>query len=410
MSAYHFMLAFGAAVFYGFPSRRIKVIGITGTHGKTTVVNLATAILERADYKVAAASSIKFYIAGQEQENKLKMTMPGRGVLQKFLKQAVRAGCDYALLECTSEGVLQHRQRFIKFEAMVFTNLFREHIERHGSFENYRKAKAEYFKKCKNIHILNADDKNFDYFSQFPAKQKFYFSMFRGLTSKHCLMAENVQLLDKGLVFEVRGFQFALNLIGKFNVYNALTAISIGLVCNVSLNQSQEALSQAKAVPGRMEEIIKQPFRVVVDYAFTPDALGQVYETLANPKFEIRNPKLICVLGACGGGRDKWKRPELGKIASQYCREIIITNEDPYDEDPNEIINQVAKGAGNKAKKILERRQAISQALKSARTGDTVIITGKGCEPWICVSNNKKIPWDDRQVAREELAKLDQRA
>ena len=409
ISGYHFLLAFGSAVFYGFPSRKIKVIGITGTHGKTTVVNLAIAVLEQANYKVAAASSIKFYIAGKEQENKLKMTMPGRGALQKFLRQAKRAGCEYAVLECTSEGVLQHRHRFIKFDAMVLTNLFREHIERHGSFEKYRSAKGKYFKVCKNIHIINKDDKNTDYFLQFPSKQKHLFSMFICETPKHCLAAENAQLLDRGLVFEARGFQFALDLIGKFNVYNALTAISIGLVYGVSLNQCQEALSKAKPVPGRMEEIISQPFRIIVDYAFTPDALGQVYETLQTTNHQLPT-NLICVLGACGGGRDKWKRPELGKIANKHCREIIITNEDPYDEDPMEIIEQVAGGAGDKARKILDRRQAISAALKSAKPGDTVVITGKGCEPWLCVADGKKITWDDRKIVRQELAKLDQKA
>jgi UDP-N-acetylmuramoyl-L-alanyl-D-glutamate--2,6-diaminopimelate ligase len=406
ISWYHFMLALGAAVFYRFPSKKLKVIGVTGTHGKTTTVDLATTILEGAGYKVAAASSIKFYIAGRKQENKLKMTMPGRGALQKFLRQAMKAGCKYALIECTSEGVLQHRHRFIQFDSMVFTNLYREHIERHGSFQNYRQAKTRYFEQCRNKHILNIDDKNVDYFLKFPAKHKHFFSTTKCPTSKQCLVATNIQLLNQGMVFEIRGLQFDLNLRGEFNIYNALAAISIGLAHGVSLSRSQQALAKAKGVPGRMEEIIKTPFKVVIDYAFTPAALEQVYQTLKKQE----NAGLVCVLGACGGGRDKWKRPELGKIAQKYCREIIITNEDPYDEDPMEIINQVASGAGAKAKKILDRRQAIQAALKSAQPQETVIITGKGCEPWICAANGQKIPWDDRQVARQGFAKLDPKA
>jgi UDP-N-acetylmuramoyl-L-alanyl-D-glutamate--2,6-diaminopimelate ligase len=150
-----------------------------------------------------------------------------------------------------------------------------------------------------------------------------------------------------------------------------------------------------------MEEVISKPFKVFVDYAFTPSALEKVYQTL-----KPENTKMICVLGACGGGRDKWKRPELGKLAAKYCDGVIVTNEDPYDENPMEIIEQVVRGTNDKAKKILDRREAIREALKLAQIGDTVVITGKGCEPWICIAKGKKIPWDDREVVKEEFGKL----
>ena len=152
-----------------------------------------------------------------------------------------------------------------------------------------------------------------------------------------------------------------------------------------------------------MEKITSSPFRVFVDYAFTPNALEKVYQTI---KKDFNSGRMICVLGSCGGGRDKWKRPVLGSIAAKYCDEVIITNEDPYDEDPIDIIDQVAKGAGEKAKKIIDRREAIREALLLAQPNDSVIITGKGCEPWICIAGGKKIAWDDRDVAREELVKL----
>ena len=188
-----------------------------------------------------------------------------------------------------------------------------------------------------------------------------------------------------------------MKLLGEFNLYNAAAAISVGLSQGINLEICKKAVEGFEGIPGRMELVISQPFKVFVDYAFTPNALEKVYQAV--------KPK-ICVLGAAGGGRDKWKRKVLGEIAGKYCENIIITNEDPYDENPMEIIEQVANGAGPKAKKILDRREAIREALKLANPGDTVIITGKGCEPWICLAGGKKIPWDDRQVVKEEFAKF----
>ena len=372
ISWYHFLLAFLAAILYGFPSRKLKVIGVTGTNGKTTVVELTARVLEEAGFKVAFLSSIRFKINEKEWPNKLKMTMPGRFFIQKFLKQASTAGCQYFILEVTSEGILQHRHRFINFETAVFTNLSPEHIERHGGFENYKKAKGKLFQTAKKIHIINRDDKNTDYFWQFPAEKKFGY-----------------KLSDYP--------DLKIKLLGEFNLYNAAAAISVGLSQGINLEICKKAVEGFEGIPGRMELVISQPFKVFVDYAFTPNALEKVYQAV--------KPK-ICVLGAAGGGRDKWKRKVLGEIAGKYCENIIITNEDPYDENPMEIIEQVANGAGPKAKKILDRREAIREALKLANPGDTVIITGKGCEPWICLAGGKKIPWDDRQVVKEEFAKF----
>ena len=187
-----------------------------------------------------------------------------------------------------------------------------------------------------------------------------------------------------------------------------MAAICVGLSEGVSLKQCEKGLEKAEGVPGRMEEVIAQPFKVIVDYAFTPNALRKVYQTLRRFVHSSgQKTNLVCVLGACGGGRDKWKRKVLGQIAAENCRDIIITDEDPYDEDPMDIINQVAEGVGSRALKILDRRQAIKKSLKLAKPGDTVIITGKGCEPWLCVAKGKKLPWDDRKIVREEYEKLD---
>jgi len=443
-------MAFLGALVFGFPSRKIKVIGITGTNGKTTTANLSAAILEEAGYKVAVASSIKFKIGKEERENKLKMTMPGRAVLQKFLRDAVEAGCQYAIIECTSEGVLQYRHKFIRFEIMVFTNLSPEHIEHHGGFKNYRAAKGKYFRVCKGVHIINADDENAGYFLQFSAQQKVFFSLnpnilftpllcSNGVKTPRVVLGQEVEESQQGLSFKVQGLLFNVLLLGRFNVYNSLAAICVGLSRGVALDVCQKALGKAGGIPGRMEEVISAPLRVIVDYAFTPNALEQVYTTLiSNLKSQISNlniksqniqknsePRLICVLGACGGGRDKWKRPVLGRIAAQHCSEIIITNEDPYDENPSQILSEIKSGitnhpafirlrrttAGKQAPitnfyEILDRREAIRKALELARPGDTVVITGKGCEPWICEANGRKIPWDDRKVVREEFEKI----
>lgn len=369
LSSYHYFLSWMGAFLYGFPSCKLIVIGVTGTSGKSTVVELTARIFEEARFKIASLSSIKFKIGHKEWENKLKMTMPGRMKLQRFLKQAVKAGCKYMVLEVTSEGIKQFRHKFIDFDVAVLTNLSPEHIEAHGSFEKYRAAKAKLFQQTKKIHIINIDDKNAEYFLKIPAKQKIKYG-----------------INDKNLLPE------HFNLLGRFNLYNAITATKIAISQGVSLEICKRALEKTKGIPGRMEIVVKEPFTVIIDYAHTPEALKKVYETL-------RSSKLICILGACGGGRDKWKRPVLGKIAAQYCQEIIVTNEDPYDENPMEIIEQVADDTN--AKKILDRKEAIKQALKLAQPGDTVIITGKGSEPWMCVAKGKKIPWDDRQVVKD---------
>jgi len=376
LSVYHFCWAFFGALFFGFPgySKKMKIIGVTGTSGKSTTCDLITRILDRSGNKVASLSTIRFKIGDKEWENKYKMTMPGRFVIQKFLRQAKNAKCNFVVLEVTSEGIRQFRHKFINFDTAVFTNLSKEHIESHGSFENYRNEKLKLFKATKNIHVINADDKNAEYFLKISAKQKITFSL-----------------------REAKELNLDFSLPGDFNLYNAMAAISVAKIYGVSLEVCKKALEKATGIAGRMEIIQKDPFEVIVDYAHTPEQLESVYRS-----FEQK--PLVCVLGSCGGGRDKWKRPVLGEIATKYCRDIFVTNEDPYDEDPLEIINQVAVGV-KKAEKILDRKEAIKKAINLAKPGDTVVITGKGSEPWMCVANGKKIPWDDRQIARDALQK-----
>lgn len=390
---YHYILAFVGAVVFWFPSKNLIVIGVTGTSGKSTTVDFITRILEEKENKVASLSSIRFRINGKEWKNELKMTMPGRFAIQKFLRQAVKENCKYMVLEVTSEGIKQYRHKFINFDTAVFTNLTPEHIESHGGFENYRNEKLKLFSAAKNIHIINTDDENAKYFISVPAKKIITFA----IKNRADVEAQQVH----GVNFSVNGKMFSLNLLGQFNVYNALSAISVGLSQNIPLEICKKALEKVVGIPGRMEVVAKDPLIVVVDYAHTPVQLEQAYKSLA-PK------PLVCVLGSCGGGRDKWKRPILGQIAKNYCKEIIITNEDPYDEDPWEIMQQVAAGVDEiKGTKeyhlVLDRKEAIQKAISLAKPGEAVIITGKGSEPLMCFENGKKIPWDDRQIAREAL-------
>jgi UDP-N-acetylmuramoyl-L-alanyl-D-glutamate--2,6-diaminopimelate ligase len=374
---YHYNLALLGAVLYCFPgySRKIKIIGVTGTSGKSTTTDLICKIFEQAGFRVASFSTVRFKIADKEWKNELKMTMPGRMKVQKFLRQALSANCQFAVLEVSSEGIKQFRHKFINFDCAIFTNLSPEHIESHGGFENYRNEKLKLFRATKNIHIINADDKNSEYFLKIPAKKIIKFSA-----------KDNEK------------YKLDLKLQGEFNLMNALAALNVVEAYGVNIEVCKKVLESARGIPGRMEIIQKEPFLVVVDYAHTPEQLEAVYKS-----FEGKN--LVCVLGSCGGGRDKWKRPVLGEIAKKYCKEIIITNEDPYDENPMDIINQVAEKEPG-AEKISDRKEAIKKAIKLANPGEAVIITGKGSEPWMCVENGKKIPWDDRKITRDSLKNL----
>jgi len=406
-------LPFLGAVLYRFPSRRIIVIGVTGTNGKTTVTHLATEILEEAGLKVASLSSIRFKIGDKEWPNTLKMTMPGRFKLQKFLRQAVDSGCEYLVLEVTSEGIKQHRHRFIDFDTAVFTNLSLEHIESHGSFEKYREAKGDLFAAAKRIHIINLDDENAEYFLQFPAEKKILYSIQdKNLSDpKGAVLVEGKEAKENpdGISFKVDNINFDLRLLSRFNIYNALAAICIAQSQGVSLEICKKTLQKAKGVAGRMEVVIKEPFTVIVDYSHTPDSLEKVCKSIKNFN---PNSKIICLLGSAGGGRDKWKRSEMGKIAADHCDQIILANEDPYDEDPKQILAEIKAGILNSSfsisnlHEILDRKEAIKKALSLARPDDVVIITGKGCEPWMCIAHGEKIHWDDREIVKQAYNSL----
>ena len=398
-SLYHLGWAVLANVVYRFPSRKLIVIGVTGTKGKTTTCNMIWQVLTEAGHKVGMTTTANIRIGEKEWINDSKMTMQGRLHLQRLLRQMVKAGCRYAVIETSSEGILQWRHFGIKYQAAVFTNLSPEHLERHGSFANYRSAKGKLFKQLSglSISVINNDDDNADYFKSFPAKVKVYY----GIESQADFQAVNITEDEQGSRFEVRGRIFTLPLWGRFNIYNALAAISIGRALQVEWSVISRALAKFDYVPGRMEKIFSPAgFLVVVDYAHTPESLELVYKTL-----KPRARKLIAIIGAAGGGRDKNKRRQLGRIAGDYADIVIVTDEDPYDEDPVDIIETVFSGVGSKPEqkmKILSREEAIRQALQMAQAGDIVVITGKGSEQAI-MTKAGKIPWDDRQIVKKYL-------
>jgi len=393
---YHRVMAFVLAASYGFPAKHMTVIGVTGTKGKSSVSDMLFTVLHHAGYPAAVAGTIRFAIKDTSEPNLFKMTMPGRGFIHAFLARARKAGVTHAVVEITSESVRQHRHRYLFLDGLVFTNLQKEHIESHGSFENYAAAKLEIGKelarspKRPRAMIANADDERSAPYLQLPVEEKLPFSY---------TDASDVVHGPGTVAFTYEGVRFSLKLPGSFSVMNALAVIRSARFLGVPLTDIADALAALERIPGRTERIEEgQDFQAIVDYAHTPDSLKALYEA-----YPVRK---ICVLGNTGGGRDTWKRPEMGLIAETYCDEVILTNEDPYEEDPRAIVDAMAAPMHKKPTIIMDRREAIRHALSHARTGDAVLITGKGTDPYIMEANDTRTPWSDAQVVREELTKL----
>jgi len=400
---YHFLFALIGAVYYRFPSKEITVIGVTGTKGKSTVVELINAIFEADGKRTAVAGTIRFKVGEKSERNMFKMTMPGRFFVQKFLRDAVNAGCDIAILEMTSQGVLQYRHKFIELDALVFTNLSPEHIESHGSYEKYIAAKLELAraleksKKRPRFMVANSDDDHGAAFLKAGVEHPLPYGL--SDLELHTLNKEDLSLVINGTTIRVP-------LIGLFNVYNTLAAITCARAFGVPLKTIHKALTNLSPIKGRVERF-KSPknadrkITAIVDYAHTPDSLEKLYTA-------FEKEEKICILGNTGGGRDTWKRPEMGRIANEYCSRIILTNEDPYDEDPKKIIDEIARGIDTESKLtiIMDRRKAIRTALEEAPDGSVIIISGKGTDPYIMGPNNTKTPWSDAKVVAGEMSAL----
>ncbi len=425
LNFYHQAGAWLANVINGYPSRRLRIIGVTGTNGKTTTCHLITAILEASGRRVGMATTVDFKIGGVLTENNSKMTVVNPFALQRLLRQMVQQGCQDAVLETTSIALDQHRLFGIRFDVAVFTNLTHDHLDYHQTMERYRQAKEKLFSHRPALSVINTDDPAAPQFLRHSANRTLTY----GITEPADLMAKKIYGRTGGTDFVLllgqRQATINLSLPGVFNVYNALAAAGVGLGLGCSLEQVVAGLHSVESVPGRMEVVeAGQGFAVIVDYAHTPDALQKVYETI---KPTVRG-RLISVLGATGN-RDKAKRPILGALAGRYADYVIVTNEDPYDEDPAEIIDAVAAGVPRGRPKrgrykvnregeipfkykesgeeiwwwrILDRKEAIKKALELARPQDVILVTGKGAEK-IMVVRGKHLPWSDRAVLEELL-------
>ena len=400
---YHYLLSFVGALWYGFPSRKITVIGVTGTKGKSTVVELVSALFEADGKKTALCGTIRFKIGERSRPNLHKMTMPGRFFVQKFLADAVREECDVAVLEMTSEGVKQYRHKWIDLDALIFTNLSPEHIESHGSLENYIKAKLELARalECSRKRprrvVANVDNEYGASFLAADVEEKLPYSL---------KDADLYTLTNDGACIVVGGVTIRTPLMGVFNVYNMLAAIACARSFGVPMKVVEKALSSLPPIRGRVEKFespagTHKHITAVVDYAHTPDSLTQLYHAFAKEK-------KVCILGNTGGGRDTWKRPEMGRIAGEHCNHVILTNEDPYDENPHMIVKAMAEGIEDKTRVsiIMDRREAIREALRRAPAGSVVLISGKGTDPYIMGPRNTRQKWSDAEVVQEEMARM----
>ncbi len=408
----HKMRGILAYYLYGMPSRRLRVIGVTGTNGKTTTCHLIAKILEEDGQRVGMATTTTFRIGSKEWKNVTNMTSISPFGIQRLLRQMVNAGCNYAVIETTSHAISQYRNWGIRYHVAVLTNITHDHLDYHGSFEDYIETKTKIFKTKPRVGVVNLDDLSAGKFIHFPYGQLLTYSQTQraDVTARKILPAPNGSVFT--LVLPSVQNTVNLKLPGGFNISNALAAAAACYGLGINTNVIKRGLEKVSQVPGRMEMVdIGQDFAVIVDYAHTPDALEKVYSTLR----QATRGKLITVLGACGD-RDKTKRPIMGAIAGHFADTVVVTDEEPYSEDPQEIIEQVAKGVpkGSKRKnfvegenffKILERRQGIRKALEVAERNDVVVVTGMGAQEFMVVGK-KHLPWNDKRVIEEELSKL----
>lgn len=361
------------------------------------------------------ASTVNFRVGDDTWINGLKMTTMGAWFLQRFLRRAVRDGCDTAVIEVTSHALVQSRVWGIDFGTVVLTNVTGDHVEYHGGFERYKEAKGLLFRDAK-VSVINGDDPHAAYFAHFPAERRYMVGLKGG-----DVHARNVVYHADGTDFTlvvtspasstssvVPSGEVACHTLlpGAPNLWNVLAACAVVVDAGVPLSVVAATLPTIHTVPGRYELVTcGQPFSVVIDYAHNIDAMRSLLELYRS----LTQGKLIVVFGATGGGRDKGKRSVLGALLDQYADAIVLTDDDPYEEDEWEIIEMVAQGikrtAGDRLWKILSRREAIRLALEMARAGDTVIIAGKGAET-VQVMRGGPVPWNDRMAVVEILGEL----
>jgi UDP-N-acetylmuramoyl-L-alanyl-D-glutamate--2,6-diaminopimelate ligase len=382
---YHLLVSVFANIWFGFPSRKLTVIGITGTDGKTTTTTLIYEILKEAGIKASMITSVHAVIAGKTYDTGFHVTTPNAFFVQKYLWDAVNAGDTHMVLEVTSHGLAQHRVLGVRFAAGVLTNVTHEHLDWHGTLESYRKAKMKLLKKSK-VAILNRDEAELYRFvqSQIPGKRIVTFGIHRqARVNPH-------------------SYPFTTPLMGEFNKYNCLAALATAVALGIDDKKAREAVASFGGVPGRMQVVAAKPCTVIVDFAHTPNAIDRALRAVS----ELPHKRLIHVFGSAGL-RDHSKRPLMGEASARWADEIILTEEDYRTEKVEDIIKAIAAGikAGPRIAKIPNRDEAIAKALEIAKPGDVVMITGKGHEKSLC-RGKTEYPWSDEDAVRKHLAKL----
>ncbi|MFY9484542.1 MAG: UDP-N-acetylmuramoyl-L-alanyl-D-glutamate--2,6-diaminopimelate ligase [Patescibacteria group bacterium] len=412
IDASHGLRAMVASMSYRFPARGMTVIAVTGTNGKTTTANMIAQILEAANEKVAMLTTVNFRVSGRSIPNETKMTTISPFALQQFIAKARDAGAKFLVLETTSHAIKQHRIWGIPIDMAVLTNVTHDHLDYHATFKEYRATKAKIFRAAR-FAIVNRDDLSAPVFEKAARGTKLSY----GIAARAEVMARKLFRQTGSTMFTliapIGQVVIDLPLPGLFNVSNALAAAAAVIPYGVSLAVVKKTLEHFEAVSGRMEVVsFGQPFTVLVDYAHTPDAFEKIYAALKGGY----KGRLIHVFGATGD-RDKTKRPILGALAGRNADIVIVTNEDPYTEDPQEIIDQVAQGVTRGARKqdpkrmgenffvLADRREAVRLALAMARRNDLVLLTGKGHER-VMVVGTTMVPYSEQEVVRTELKAL----
>lgn len=402
---------------FGYPGKKLRVIAVTGTNGKSTVVEWIGQLLALMGEPVGWISTASVRIGDETKLNTTKLTTADTSFLQSHLAKMVRAGAKYAVLEASSQGLAQGRLNGVPIQGAVFTNLTPEHIEWHGSMLAYQRAKELLFQRLMSsarvtdapkVSVVNGDDPVADAFLRYPADKKVVCTLYGSVHTKADVhrRAEIVEQNEKGTRIRIEEHEVFLPFLGRFNVMNALEAVAVLEQYGFPLAKLVPALAQLVPVPGRLEFIpSKRDFQILVDYAPEPASMQALYQVLE----QLHPKRILHVFGSAGGGRDKSRRPVLGKWVAEHADLAIVTNEDPYDEDPEQIIDDVVAGTKEasplraQVERVSDRRQAIAHALSLAKSGDLVVITGKASEQWLMGPKGTRQAWDDRQVVREEL-------
>jgi len=406
--------AWFAAAWHGHPGRKLRVIGVTGTDGKTTTVRLIAEILRAAGKRVGWISTVSAFLGGDEADTGLHTTTPDALEVQRYLASMVDTGMAYAVIEATSHGLAQHRVTGCEFDVGVVTNITHEHLDYHGTYEDYRAAKAQLFSQVGSSHpkpgvpkvcVLNADDSSYDFLERFCTRRSYSF----GIERPSDVEAFDIRSLPSGWALQIATPEGALAvvtpLVGRFNVYNVLAAVTVGFSLGLPLTAMQQGIASFKGVMGRMERIdMGQDFAVIIDFAHTPNALEKALRAVRG----LSQGKIAVVFG-CAGLRDRAKRPQMGKIAGELADYAFLTAEDPRTENLGDILRQMAAGCeqagrseGTDYRKVLDRGEAIAAAIHEAAPGDLVIVTGKGHERSMCFGTTER-PWSDNEAVERAL-------